>query len=103
MKYNIRPLPISNLFFRSPPVINTEAILEVEGYLPDAAYELLEEKVSIDKTERIVIVRINGKRDPNLMAAQVVRNFKKDIPITFEIGGNWKIQCNDKNLEITIE
>ena len=102
MKQSQRPVPITSISFGVPPTIKVESNLEIEGYLPDAAWELLEEKISIDETEKIVFIRIDGKRDPNLMAAQVVRNFKKSIPLVFDSGGKWKIQCNDKNLEIVI-
>ncbi len=102
MKQRQRPVPIKSISFNSPPKINTEAMLEIEGYLPDAAWELLEEQISIDETEKIIIVRIIGKRDPHLMAAQVVRKFQKTIPLVFKTEGKWKIQCNDKNLEIVV-
>ena len=102
MKQRQRPVPIKGMNFNTPPVINTEIMLEIEGYLPDAAWELLEEKVSIDEIEKSIFIRIDGKRDPMLMAAQVVRTFKKNIPLVFKTGGKWKIQCNDKNLEIVV-
>ena len=49
------------------------------------------------------MVRIWVTRDPNLMAAQVTKRFVKEMKISIPHSGKWKIQVNDKNLEVIVE
>ncbi len=102
MKQSQRLVPVTRMLIHTPPEVGSEFSIEIEGYLPDPAWEILREQVSIDKSKQVVSIRIYGKRDPNLMAAQVIKNFRKSISLILKTKGKWIIQCNDKNLEIEI-
>lgn len=102
MKQSQRLVPITRMSIHTPLEVSSEIFIEIEGYLPDPAWEMFREQVSIDETKQVVSIKIYGKRDPSLMAAQVVKNFRKSISLILKTKGKWIIQCNDKNLEIEI-
>lgn len=102
MKQSQRLVPITKMLIHTPPEVGIEFYIEIEGYLPDPAWEMLREQISIDETKQVVSIKIYGRRDPNLMAAQVVKNFRKSISLILKTKGKWIIQCNDKNLKIEI-
>jgi hypothetical protein len=94
---------IENISFLKYPNAGLETTLVIKGYLSDPAWEFNRESLDIDETTNKITVRIWVKRDPTLMAAQVTKNFVKEIKITVPHSGKWKIQVNDKNLEIEVE
>ena len=94
---------ITRISLPQHPKVGLETILIAEGYLSDPAWEFSKESVDSDLTANKIIVRIWVKRDPSLMAAQVTKNFAKEIKFSIPHKGNWKIQVNDKNLEISVE
>ena len=103
MKFLQKLANISSFDFNSKPVVGVESILTIEGMLSDPAWEVQEENIEMDIDRSVVVIRIWVKRDPNLMAAHVIKKFVKKVKITFPHSGEWKIQVNDKNLETVIE
>ena len=85
------------------PCAGEETTLFIEGMLSDPAWEITRESIDIDAPKNKIWVRIWAKRDPNLMAAQVIKNFVKEIKFVFPHAGEWIVQVNDKNLETVVE
>ena len=103
MKPKQKPASITSFDFQEKPVANEKSVLMVEGMLSDPAWELKPENIEVDSNNNKIMVRIWATRDPSLMAAQVLKRFAKEIEITFLHAGSWKIQVNDKNLEVVVE
>ncbi|MHA1224661.1 MAG: hypothetical protein ACTSSG_14105 [Candidatus Heimdallarchaeaceae archaeon] len=79
-----------------------KTILQIKGTLPDKAWRLEHEKVTINEYEKKVEVKIFASRDPTIMAAQVMVNFTKEIPLELKSKGQWKIDCNNFSININI-
>jgi len=102
MKNDTKPAPITEFLIQEITENEKKIVLKIEGYLADSASKLQDEKIKIDENQKIVFVKILIKRDPKVMAMQVIRRFSKEIPIVFPSKGKWTIRCNDKELETEI-
>jgi hypothetical protein len=94
---------ISDLKFNTEPKVEEEVILVVFGYLRDAAWSLESEKIYYSPESFEVDIKLFAKRDSNLMAAQVIKGFQKEIPLIFDKKGKWTVKCNTKIMEVEIK
>lgn len=94
---------ISELRFNTEPKAEEEVILVVVGYLRDAAWSLESEKINYSIESFEVDIKLFAKRDPNLMAAQVIKGFQKEIPLIFREKGKWTVKCNTKMITVEIK
>ncbi len=94
---------ITEVDFVEKPMAGKEVILSIEGFLSDPLWELKKEIIDMNIQESKINIRIWRTRDPNLMAPQIVKDYRKEIKITFPHAGKWFVQVNDKNLEIDVE
>lgn len=94
---------ISELTFKTEPKKEEEVILEVVGFLRDAGWNLEPEKVKCSPESFEISITMFAKRDPNLMAAQVIKRFQKEIPLVFDKKGKWTVKCNIKTIKVDIK
>ncbi len=94
---------ISEIRFKTELKTENEVILEVVGYLRDAAWSLESEKTNYFPESFKVDIKLFAKRDPDLMAAQVIKGFQKEIPLVFSKKGKWTVKCNTKIIEVEIK
>jgi len=94
---------ISELNLKTEPKVGEELILEIIGYLRDAAWKLEPEKIQYSPESFFIEIKLYANRDPSLMAAQVIKGFQKKIPLVFSKKGKWTVKCNTKSIEVKIE
>ncbi len=94
---------ISELRFKTEPKVDEEVILEIVGYLRDAAWNLESEKIYYSPEILEVDIKLFAKRNPDLMAAQVIKGFQKEISLNFSKKGKWTVKCNRKIIETEIK
>ena len=96
-------VPIESIIVPETIQKEVEIVIQIEGWLPDPAWNLKEESIEIDNEKKKIFIKIWGTRDPNIMAAQITKRYLKEIKVEIQTAGIWTIQCNDKNLEIEVE
>ena len=93
---------VTEITFLDNPKKGIETNLLVKGYFGDPSWELLPEKIVYDKENRIVRIRIFARRDPKTITIQVIKEFEKEIPLIFQVGGEWIVRCNTESITIEV-
>ncbi|NPD88459.1 MAG: hypothetical protein HGN29_07030 [Asgard group archaeon] len=103
MKKFQKAASITELIFQEEIKRGVQTTLIVKGYLGDPSWKLLPETLDFDEDRKIVKIRLFAKKEPNTIAIQVIKDFKKEFLLTFLSGGKWTVHCNTKSIEIEVE
>ncbi|MCG3220649.1 MAG: hypothetical protein H7641_04650 [Candidatus Heimdallarchaeota archaeon] len=94
---------ITEIIFQKEMKQGAVTTLNVKGYLGDPSWKLLPETMTLDEDRRIVTIRMIAEKDPKAIAIQVIKDFEREISLTFPLSGKWTVRCNTKSIEIEVK
>ncbi len=103
MKKFQKAVNITEITFQDETKKGALTTLNIKGYLGDPSWKLLQETIVLDEDRRIVTIRIFAEKDPKSIAIQVIKDFEKEISLTFPLSGKWSVRCNTNSIEIEVK